>query len=220
MAKQLNFDLPVRAALGRGDFFVSPANKIALGLIESWSTWPGNKLVLSGPPGAGKTHLAHVWAGIVGAQIISAASLSGADIPALCTGPIAVEDIPEISQDKRAQTALFHVHNLTLAEGHSMLLTGINDPKHWGLSLPDLHSRMQGTTVATLSQPDDTLLMAVLTKQFNDRQLTPSADTIRYLLTHMDRSFDAATRIVAELDHLSLTEKRPITRTLAKRALN
>ena len=67
MAEQLSFDLPVRAALGREDFFVSPANAEAVAMVEGWQGWPSRKLVLTGPAGAGKTHLAHVWAGLAGA---------------------------------------------------------------------------------------------------------------------------------------------------------
>ncbi|PSL22050.1 HdaA/DnaA family protein [Shimia abyssi] len=219
MAEQLPFDLPVRAALARDDFFVSPANALALGLVESWPNWPSGKLILSGPSGAGKTHLTHVWAALSGAHILSAQDLHSADIPTLARKPVAVEDIPAIAKDAEAQTALFHLHNLTLAEGQSLLLTGSGEPKHWGLTLPDLMSRMQGTTVVALEQPDDMLLMAVMAKQFSDRQLAPSPDTISYLIKHMDRSFADATRIVMALDQLSLSEKRPITRALAKRVL-
>ncbi|WP_270729345.1 HdaA/DnaA family protein [Shimia sp. Alg240-R146] len=220
MAQQLNFDLPVRAALGREDFFVSPANAMALGLVDGWPNWPGAKLVISGPAGSGKTHLARVWAKIAEASVISATDLTDTAVPDLARGPVAVEDVHLIAGNPVAQTALFHLHNLTLAEGHSLLLTGIGTPPQWGLTLPDLLSRMQGTTVATMQDPDDMLLMAVLAKQFGDRQLTPNPETLAYLAKHMDRSFADAARIVQALDALSLSEKRPITRALAKRILD
>ncbi len=219
MAEQLNFDLPVRAALGRDDFFVSPANAMALGLVDLWPNWAGGKLVLAGPAGAGKTHLTHVWAAMAGARIITAKSLVKEDVPALAKTPVAVEDVHLIADDPDAQTALFHLHNLTLAEGNTLLLTGIGAPLQWGLTLPDLLSRMQGTTVATLDQPDDMLLMAVMAKQFGDRQLMPNADVLAYIAKHMDRSFAGAAQVVEALDQLSLSEKRPITKALAKRVL-
>jgi hypothetical protein len=65
--QQLAFDLPARPALEREDFFVSVANAQAVALIEGWRDWPARKLALSGPRGAGKTHLAHVWAARAGA---------------------------------------------------------------------------------------------------------------------------------------------------------
>lgn len=220
MPQQLNLTLPVRTALGRDDFFVSPANAMALALIESWPDWSGGKLLLSGPPGAGKTHLAHVWAALSGATIHAARDLAEVDIPALAQGPVAIEDVPEIADDPKGQTALFHLHNLVLAEGHSLLLSGHGDPAHWGLTLPDLKSRMQGTTVAQLEEPDDTLLAVVLAKLFADRQITPHPDLIPYLVGRMDRSFEAARHIVDRLDTLSLSEQRPLTRALARRVLD
>lgn len=219
MSKQLNLTLPVRTALGRDDFFVSPANAMALGLVEGWPNWAGGKLVIAGPAGAGKTHLVHVWATLSGAQIVSAGSLAKNTIPALARGHVAVEDAHLVSGNPDAQDALFHLHNLVLAEGHTLLVTGEGQPARWGLTLPDLQSRMQGATVATLEQPDDMLLNVVLAKLFNDRQLAPHPDAIPYLVKHMDRSFLAAREIVERLDHLSLSEQRPITRSLAKRVL-
>lgn len=219
MAEQLNFDLPVRAALGRDDFFVSPANAMALGLVDLWPNWAGGKLVLAGPAGAGKTHLTHVWAALSGAKIVAASTLTKDAVPTLAKTPVAVEDVHLIAGYPDAQTALFHLHNLTLAEGNTLLLTGNGAPLQWGLTLPDLLSRMQGTTVATLDQPDDMLLMAVMAKQFGDRQLIPTPDVLSYVAKHMDRSFANVARIVEALDQLSLSEKRPITKALAKRIL-
>ncbi|WP_372887725.1 chromosomal replication initiator DnaA, partial [Shimia sp.] len=195
MSHQLNLTLPVRTALGRDDFFVSPANALALGLIESWPHWPGGKLALIGPRGSGKTHLAHVWTAQSGGAILPARDLVEDRVPGLASGPVAIEDVPEIAGNRAAEKALFHLHNLALAEGHSLLLTGEGEPGNWRLSLPDLQSRVQGATVAALEQPDDQLLSVVLAKLFNDRQLTPHPDTIPYLVKHMERSFEDAQRL-------------------------
>lgn len=218
--RQLSFDLPVRPALGREDFFVSPANAEAVAMIEGWQGWPGRKLILAGPTGSGKTHLAHVWAALSGARIVAARDLSHADIPNLASGAVAVEDADQVGGQRPAEEALFHLHNLVLAEGHALLLTSERPPNLWPLTLPDLHSRMQGTLLTQLRAPDDTLLAAVLTKLFADRQIAPSPDTIPYLARRMDRSFDAAQEVVAALDSLALAEGRAITRALAAQVLD
>jgi chromosomal replication initiation ATPase DnaA len=219
MHRQLSFDLPVRAALGREDFFVAPANAMAVALIEGWQNWPGRKLVLEGPKGAGKTHLAHVWAQAAGARILAARDLVKADIPTLATGPVAIEDVPQIAGKADAENALFHLHNMVLAEGHSLLLTADRPAARWDLTLPDLASRMQGTQATKLDAPDDRLLTAVLAKLFADRQLIPTPDTIPYLVTHMDRSFDSARQLVATLDAAALAQARAINRRLAAEIL-
>jgi chromosomal replication initiation ATPase DnaA len=215
MTTQLSFDLPVRPALGREAFFVSPANAMAVVMIENWDQWAGRKLALIGPGGAGKTHLAHVWAAASGARIIAARDLPGADIPTLAQSPVAVEDVPAIAGDRAAEEALFHLHNLVLAEGRHLLVTADKPVLTWGLTLPDLLSRMQGTQSVTLEQPDDQLLTAVVAKMFADRQLMPSPETIAYMVSHMDRSFDAAGDLVARIDRAALEQKRPVNRGLA-----
>ena len=220
MAEQLGFDLPARAALGRDDFFVSDANAMALALVDSWPNWAGNKLAIIGPEGSGKTHLTHVWAAQSGARIVDAASLTKDAVPDLAQTPIAVENVPAIAKDAAAQDALFHLHNLTLAEGHSLLVTGISEPKHWGLTLPDLKSRLEGTTTAVLKEPDDALLSILLAKLFVDRQLTPNTETIAYMVKHMDRSFAEARRLVRNIDQASLAKKRKVSRALAAEVMN
>jgi chromosomal replication initiation ATPase DnaA len=220
MAVQLGFDLPVRTARGRDDFLVAPSNAMAVAMIENWRNWSRAKMVLSGPVGAGKTHLTHVWADAAQAKIISATELRSDDVPALAQTNVAVEDISKIAGDAEAQTALFHLHNMVLAEGHTLLLTGTGPVAHWGLQLPDLMSRLQGAMETTIDAPDDALLAAVLVKLLADRQLMPPPDVIPYLLKRMDRSFAAANSIVAALDHQSLVLKRPITRALAAQVLD
>ncbi len=219
MAQQLSFDLPAKTALGRGDFFVSPANALAVAMISATS-WPGNKLVLSGPAGAGKTHLAHVWAAETGGRIVQAKDITHDTVPGLAQSAIAVEDVPMIAGNIEQQKTLFHLHNLVFAEGHALLMTGRMAPKFWELPLPDLQSRIEGAHHVALDPPDDALLGAVLAKLFVDRQLNPGPEVIAYLVKHMDRRFETAAEVVEQLDQLALSEKREITRTLAARVLN
>lgn len=220
MAEQLGLDLPCVPALGRDDFMVAPSNTLALALIEDWQNWPGSRLALTGPSGSGKTHLAHVWACMSGASIVDAADLAEMDISKLAQGHVAVEDVPQIADNSAAETALFHLHNLVLAEGHALLLTGTAAVSRWGLALPDLTSRLAAANTADLQPPDDALLAAVLAKHFADRQIMPRGDVIPFLLRRMNRSFDAARAIVAHIDTISLARKKPVTRALASAALD
>lgn len=220
MVEQLRFDLSVRPALGREDFFVSPANAMALALLDGWENWPGGKFLLIGPHGSGKTHLAHVWANETGAQIVDGTDLPEVNVGELAQGPLCIEDIQSIAGNEDAEAHLFHLHNLVLAEGHPLLLTATAEPALWNLELPDLKSRMQGTQAATLNPPDDDLLGAVLTKLFADRQLSPNLDVIPYLVRHAPRSFAAARRIVSDMDDTALAQRKPLSRDLARRILS
>ena len=72
MIRQLAFDLPAQETWRRADFFVSPANELALAAVESVRDWPLGKMVIVGPEGAGKTHLAHLWCEATGGLLLRA----------------------------------------------------------------------------------------------------------------------------------------------------
>ena len=220
MTEQLVFDLPCRTARGREDFFVSTANADVLKLIDGWQGWIDGKLVLCGPHGAGKTHLASVWAEASGARIVSAGDLHNRDVPGLAAiGAVAVEDADRLAamdseHRAAAERAMFHLHNLLRAEGGALLVTGCEAPSRWDIALPDLASRLRAAQTATLPAPDDQLLAAVLVKLFDDRQLLPTPDAVRLLVSRMDRSLAAAAQLVEVLDRASMRKKQAVTRSL------
>lgn len=215
MSRQLAFDLPVRAALGREDFFVSPANVDALALIDAPDLWPLGKLLLTGPHGSGKSHLAEVFAHDRQALIVE-----GTDLPEMGEPPraVIVENAEGVAG--RREEALFHLHNRLAETGGLLMLTASEPPGRWGLRLPDLLSRMQATAIARLSPPDDALLSAVIVKLFADRQVQVPPALISYLVSRIDRSFAAARALVAALDARALALGRPVTRALAAELLD
>ncbi|PZR00487.1 MAG: chromosomal replication initiator DnaA [Cereibacter sphaeroides] len=214
MIRQLAFELPLREALGREDFMISPANALALETLSDWRNWPGGRMLLIGPEGAGKTHLAHVWAADTQAIIVPGYGLATQNLPALAIkGAVIIEDADRIAATD--QPALFHLHNMISERGGRLLLTARQPVRDWGLDLPDLISRMQAVAVTRLQPPDDALLSAVLVKLFTDRQIAISPALIPYLVSRMDRSFAAARALVARLDARALSQGRAITRGLA-----
>src|SRR3954468_10763701 len=72
---QLPLALPHTPNYAREDFMRGPSNQAALRLIESWPDWPQPIVLLSGPPGAGKTHLTHIWSERAAGDIFTAAEL-------------------------------------------------------------------------------------------------------------------------------------------------
>ena len=71
-----------------------------------------------------------------------------------------------------------------------------------------------------IREPDDVLLGAILVKLFNDRQLRVSTEAVSYILSHMERSFEEARRVVAEADLRAITEKRAVSVPLLKEILS
>lgn len=217
MPQQLTFDLPVRPAQGRDAFFVSPGTALAVAQVDRWADWPGGKLVLTGPKGAGKTHLATVWAHETGAVLHDARTLPS---PPPEGGFHVVEDVPAIAGDAEAEERLFHMHNSVLAHGGRLLLTGCGTPRGWGLTLPDLASRIGGAGSVALEPPDDSLLAALLVKLFTDRQIAPKPDLIPYIVARIERSHAAVIAFVERLDQAALTAgKGANLKTLARNIL-
>ena len=217
MSEQLVFDLPVRESRARGDFFVSEANQLAVLRLEDAETWPNRKLVLVGPEGAGKSHLASVWAENQGAIVMEPAALPGLDVTRIGQ-PVVVDGLPCRAQGE--EEALFHLHNHMGTSLLPLLLVARTSPARWAITLPDLKSRMEATDLVHIAEPDDALLSAVLVKLFADRQVQVAPSLIGWLATRMNRSFAEAKRVVAELDTLSLANKGRITRKLAEQVLD
>jgi chromosomal replication initiation ATPase DnaA len=215
--RQLALALGHTDSFAREDFLTGPTNADALAMIEHWPDWPSRALALVGPEGAGKSHLAAIWAETAGARFLAARALAEADLPAaLATGALVVEDAEAGAFEERA---LFHLLNLTREEEAFLLLTTRAAPTVWPVRIPDLASRLRAMPLVVLGAPDDMLLRAVLVKLFADRQLHVDDAVVNYVATRIERSFAAARRVVALLDREALQQKRPVTRALAAELL-
>lgn len=71
--KQIPLELTSSPAQGRDDFFISASNELALHWVEGWpQKWqPFPALIIHGPKGSGKTHLAEVWCKMTQARRLS-----------------------------------------------------------------------------------------------------------------------------------------------------
>jgi len=192
--RQLALALPHTESFAREDFLVGEPNYSALATIERWPDWPGRALLLIGPEGSGKSHLAGIWAEIAGARRIAARALGETDLlAALATGALVVEDV----QGALDERAMFHLLNLTREEEGFVLITARAPVPSWNVGLPDLASRLRAIPSVTLAAPDDATLRAVLVKLFADRQLAVDESLIAYIVTRVERSFAAAREAVA-----------------------
>jgi len=214
---QYPLELPHDPALGRDDFLIAPSNEAAVALIDSWPDWPSPVVLLAGPVGAGKSHLAAIWREQAEGLLISARELAhhdGADL--IASGALVIEDADNGQLD---QTALFHVLNAARDAHASVLITARSWPEAWPVELPDLASRLRAATPVELGEPDDDLLRRVLFKLMADRQMVVDATVVDYLAVRMERSLEAARRLVSQIDREALATKHRITRPMAARVL-
>jgi len=199
----------------REDFVVASGNREALAWIDRWPDWPAPALALSGPSGCGKTHLGRIWAARANASVIDGGALEGKSVPDLTALASASAAIVIEHAERAPERGLFHLYNLMRERGRHLLLISEAPPAHWKIALPDLASRLRAAPVAAVAPPDDELLGSIILKQLADRQLHAGPGVVQYLVSHMERSADAARRVVAALDRRALAESREIDRRLA-----
>jgi len=196
--RQLAFALGHQTSFAREDFLEGPSNRTAFAMVERWPDWPDRLLLVMGPEGSGKSHLASIWAEAAGARFLAARALGEANLPgALSTGALVIENVAADAVDERA---MFHLINLAREQGAFILMTATAAPSGWVLKVPDLASRLRAMPVVELGPPDDALLRGVLVKLFADRQLAVDESLLTYLVTRIDRSFAAARAAVERLD--------------------
>jgi chromosomal replication initiation ATPase DnaA len=174
-------------------------------------------MLLVGPEGSGKSHLAAIWAEQSGARGISAHALTATAVPgALATGALVLEDLKSSDVDERA---LFHLLNLAREDGAFVLITARTPPTAFQIELRDLRSRLRALPTVSLLPPDDHLFRALIVKFCADRQLAIDETVVAYLTNRIERSYAAVRRVVELLDAEALRLGRPVTRALAAEVL-
>ncbi|WP_440409983.1 DnaA regulatory inactivator HdaA [Neorhizobium petrolearium] len=215
-SEQLPLQFIHDAAKSRDDLLVSERLAAAVAIVDEWPAWPSPVVVLAGPIGSGKSHLAHIWREKTGATDIH--PVAGSNAAALAAaGPVLFEDADRRGFD---DAELFHVINSVRENGHSLLMTSRLWPISWGVTLPDLKSRLKAATIVEIGEPDEELLAQVIVKLFADRQLYIDDKLVGYIVNRMERSLGAAQTIVDRLDRLALARGTRITRPLAAEVLN
>lgn len=227
--RQISLDLSHTTGFSRDELVVSPANIAAVTLVDNWPQWPASFMVLAGPAGSGKSHLASIWAAKAGAKTRSVGTLfkssyetgenilidgldtGGLDTGGLGTGGLGTEAFDEI--------ALFHLINSVRESGCSLLITSRRWPAQWPVTLPDLISRIKSAPTVEISEPDDALLTGVIAKLFADRQLSVEPQLVSFLVSRIERSLATAQDVVTRLDKAALESKSRISRQMANLVL-
>jgi len=212
---------PVAPSLAREDFLVVPENAAAVAWVDRWPDWPAPALILHGPAGSGKSHLASAWQGRSGARAATGAALTPASVPTLLPphGALVIDHAEDVGGCPHTERALLHLLNRARDERGFLLLLGRSAPARWPVALADLRSRLLAVPSTALPPPGDALLAALLVKLFADRQLRVDNDIIQWLVARIERSFAAAQTAVDTLDRAALSAGRRLTVALARLVL-
>lgn len=209
---QLPLPLAWAPDFSRANFLVGQANAAALAQIELWPAWPAAAMVLTGPEGSGKSHLAAIFAQNSGARTLRADALGAQNLPELARGQALV--LEDCDRFAFGEAALFHLFNLARETGLSLLLTARLAPDSWGLTLPDLRSRLRAQPLLTLAEPEEALLLALYAKLFADRHLAVSEAALAYAMARGPRGYAGIGALVQAIDQRALALQKPVTRRL------
>ncbi|MBR0658613.1 P-loop NTPase family protein [Neoroseomonas oryzicola] len=211
--RQFALPLALPASASRADLIEDASNAEALAWLDQPDRWPGRRLALFGPEGVGKTHMARAFAAAHRWRWLDGPALRGLQAPA-GEGTV-VDDADAVPEE----AALLHLLNLAAERGEGLLLVGRDPPARWRVRLPDLASRLRAVTAIGIGHPGDALLGALLAKLFADRQLRVAPEVQTWLLARLPREAAALAEAVARLDRAALVAGLPVTRTLARAAL-
>ncbi|MFC7052863.1 DnaA ATPase domain-containing protein [Hansschlegelia quercus] len=208
--RQIPLALPHEPRLGADDYLVGSANEAAHALVTGWPAWPDKVLLLVGDEGAGKTHLASMWAEQASAVEATDPEEAARRILEESIAPTFVEDVDSVDE-----TGLFHLLNAARERNAYLLLTARMGPSLLWPTLPDLASRLRALPQARLEPPEEAMVQAVLVKLLDERQLRVDADVVAFIARRCDRSLGSVRRVVDALDHESLARGRAVGRGLA-----
>jgi chromosomal replication initiation ATPase DnaA len=174
----LPLDWPV--ADGDEDFLIGEPNRLAVEHLGRWSLWPVPVSLLIGPRRSGKSLLGRIFVRKTGGRLFDNA-------------------------ERHEEERLFHAWNEAQAFRRPLLLIADQTPPGWEIALPDLRSRLTATPQIRIDEPDDALLVQLITKLLADRGLVVSPDITDFLVPRIERSYLAVQQVVDVIDRAMLS---------------
>ncbi len=212
--KQLAFKFEIRKSFGIGDFIISSSNFEAIQWLDAWPDWPIGGILLNGPSGSGKSHLAYAWSLKSNAMILEAKEI--------CFDKFKIHKhivIENLDNDSNGEEIL-HLINMIRENNGTVVITSKLPASRLNLKPLDLSSRIKIFPQIELGLPSDEFLKKLINKLFLDRGIAVENNVLSYILKRMERSHYFAIKLVDLMDNISLESKKPLTIPLARDALN
>ena len=227
------------------NFVPSPENDLAVEAIHHFYNAQYTSLTLVGESGTGKTHLLQAtvadWRQQHGQESALYLDVLTESYPgrknkrpsptnegwlsqflAKTEGRqlVAVDHMDRIQELSHLQEALLYLFNGLRRTGGKMLCASQNSLSIMGKQLRrDLSSRLLWGTELLISPPNDTLLLAILRKMTNDRQVRVHPDLLKFLVYRLPRRVHAYAMAIDAMDNAAMRNQRPLTIPLAKEVL-
>ena len=190
------------------NFFVNETNFYAFNALIN------NNIKLSflyGPKNSGKSYLAKIWLKNNNAIEYN----NNYETLLNISSNILIDNLIFYDQEK-----IFHIVNNCILNNSKILITSDIKINSIDFKFKDLSSRLKTFSNLEINQPNDEMLLAILTKLLVERQfIIKSNDIFEYIIRRVDRTYQGINDIVKKLDILSLEKKRQLTIPLIKEIL-
>jgi DnaA family protein len=177
-------------------------------------------MFLWGPAGCGRTHLLQAacraaqetggrafYLPLAAAAELTPQVLEDVEYAAL----VCLDDIEAVSGQDAWERALFALFERLRAAGGALAVAGAAAPRHLGLRLPDLATRLGWGPVYQLEPLDDEDKLAAVRLRAHQRGLDIAEEVARYILAHYPRDTESLFELLDRLDRKSLASQRRIT---------
>lgn len=217
MKQQYVLSLKPQASYAAEDFIESAASAAAKKWLDTWPNWPGSLFpkitYIYGAQASGKTHLAYIWQSKSSAQLMTAENIENYRALGDC---YLIDNIEPLLASERQ---LLHFINYIIESDKFLLITSAVRPQDLKVTTADLRSRLQAFKAYEILAPDNELVMQMLVKNFSDHQIMVGEGVIKYLVKHIDRSYQAVRDVVGLMNEVALSQGKRVSIGLAKSVL-
>ena len=222
--KQFALPLSFRNVKNHSNFILNKVNEVALSLIDEFNEIERFKkrfnfpvLILYGPPGSGKTHLAHIYQEITDAKFIK--KFNNINLNEAKSGKSFIfDDFDKI--ESLNENLFLHFFNEILLNFGSLLIITSKPPNEINFNLSDLESRFRSCISTKIELPDDEFLFSILVKELSDKKIFLSDKQCLYIIKRIKRNYKSISLFAENLDIMSLEQKKKVTLNQIKEVLN
>jgi chromosomal replication initiation ATPase DnaA len=216
MKDQIVFKFPDKSFYYEEDFCIGENNYEAYKLIKEWPNWTFKGINIYGPKKSGKSYLTKIFSDKTDSEVFEGGNINKDNLNLILNQKVLIiEDIELFNDEVFFQTIL----NDFISKNKFIYLTSNKLAGSISFKLKDLISRLNSLVAVVITNPSDDLFSQILTKMLSDKQIHITPKEINFILKNIERSYDAASKFVKNLDELSLLYKKKINTKIINQAL-
>ena len=198
------------------DFYVGKSNFYTFHLINKWPNWEKNFLNISGEKHSGKTHLTNIFLKKFNGIRIESSSFNDENLKIIKSHQNIILENLSLDVNEKLIYTLF---NIIDQDNKFLIITSTKPIAEIDFKLADLRSRTKNCLLATIKNPDDELMFALILKNLADRQITLDKKLIDFIIKRVERSYGKIFEFIYKIDKISLKKKKSIDFKIINEAL-